>query len=206
MDAPECNATANLTWNSSSCPQPIHPPGAPVVNPYNEFFKFAFGSAIYMVIISLTTIVANGLLLVVFFFDPLKIFRNATTYFLVGLAIVDILTAATQQPMYITCFIMMYITHPDTRTVCTPLLDIAQTISYAAMNASFLIVLAFTVTQYTVVISPLNHARKVTKTRVIICVLAIYVYVKLHCSAHHLAWVSPQISNKRLTIYFTQSS
>ena len=47
------------------------------------------------------------------------------------------------------------------------------------MNASFLLVLASTITQYIVVISPLNHARKVTKTRVIICVLAIYVYVIL---------------------------
>ena len=173
-----CNLTTNFTGNSS-CPQPIPPPSAPLVNPYHEFYKFAFGSAIYMIIVSFTTIVANGLLLVVFFYDPLKIFRNATTYFLIGLALVDILTATTQQPMYATCFIMMYIRHPDTRPTCTPLLEIGQTISLAAINASFIIVLAFTITQYIVVISPLNHARKVTKTRVIICVLAIYVYVAL---------------------------
>lgn len=176
----ECNTTANFTGNFSSCPQPIPaPPPGPIVNPYNEFFKFAFGSAIYMIIVSFINIVANGLLLLVFFFDPLKIFRNATTYFLIGIAFVDIFIAATQQPMYATCFIMMYIRHPDTVKTCTPLLNIGQTMSLTAMNASFLIVLAFTVTQYIVVISPLNHARKVTKTRVIICVLAIYAYVIL---------------------------
>jgi len=177
---PECNITANFTGNVSSCPQPIPAPtSGPIVNPYNEFYKFAFGSAIYMIILSFVNILANGLLLLVFFIDPLKIFRNATTYFLIGIAFVDIFIAATQQPMYSTCFIMMYIRHPDTVKTCTNLLNIGQTISLTAMNASFLIVLAFTVTQYIVVISPLNHARKVTKTRVIICVLAIYAYVIL---------------------------
>ena len=171
---PICNVTTNFTGNSSSCTPPMPPP--PKVHPYDEFYKVAFGSAIYMIIVSFTTIVANGLLLVVFFIDPLKIFRNATTYFLIGLSLVDIFLAATQQPMYATCFIMMYIRHPDTRPTCTPLLDIGQTIALAIMNASFLIVLAFTITQCIVVISPLNHARKVTKTRVIICVLAIYAY------------------------------
>lgn len=119
---------------------------------------------------------ANGLLLLVIFFDPLKIFRNATTYFVVGLAVVDILTAATQEPANATCFIMMYTRHPDTRYTCPQLLSVGQTISKASMNCSFLIVLAFTFTQYVVVISPLNYAQNVTKRRVIICVLAIDVY------------------------------
>ena len=178
----ECNTTANFTGNVSSRPQAIPaPPSGPIVNPYNEFYKFAFGSPIYMIILSFINIVANGLLLLVFFIDPLKSFRNATTYFLFGIAFVDIFIATTQQPMYSTYSIMMYIRHPDAVKTCTNLLNIGQTISLTAMNASFLIVLAFTVTQYIVLISPLNHARKVTKTRVIICVLAIYTYAILFC-------------------------
>ena len=47
---------------------------------------------------------------------------------------------------------------------------------YSFDELLFLIVLAFTLTQYVVVISPLNYAQNVTKRRVIICVLAIYVY------------------------------
>lgn len=58
--------------------------------PYDEFFKFAFGSAIYLLIVSLITIVANDLLLLILVFDPLKIFRNATMCFVVGLAVLDI--------------------------------------------------------------------------------------------------------------------
>ena len=87
-----------------------------------------------------------------------------------------ILTAATQEPAYATCFIMMYARHPDTRYTYPKLLSVRRTISIASMNCSFLIVLAFTFTQYVVVISPLNYAQNVTKRRVIICVLAIYVY------------------------------
>ena len=94
------NFTANFSGNSSSCAQSNRQPSFAIPNPYEEFFKFAFGSAIYILTVSLITIMANGLLLLVFFIDPLKIFRNATTYFLVGLAVVDILTAATQEPAY----------------------------------------------------------------------------------------------------------
>lgn len=171
-----CNFTAHFSGNSSSCAQSNWHPSFAIPNPYEEFFKFAFGSAIYILTVLLITIMANGLLLLVFFFDPLKIFRNATTYFLVGLAVVDILTAATQEPVYATCFIMMYTRHPDTRCTCPKLLSVGQTISIASMICSFLIVLAFTFTQYVVVISPLNYTQNVTKRRVIICVLAIYVY------------------------------
>ncbi|XP_078384856.1 uncharacterized protein LOC144667341 [Oculina patagonica] len=171
-----CNLTANFTGNSSSCPLTIPQPSVAMPNPYREFHKFAFGSAIYIIVVSFTSIVANGLLLLVFFFDPFKVFQNATTYFLIGLALVDILTATTQQPMNATCFIMMYLGHPDTASTCKPLIETGQTISLAAWNASFLIVLAFTVTQYIVVISPLNYALKVTKTRVMLAVISIYAY------------------------------
>ena len=139
---------ANFTGNLSLRPAVQSVPLGPEVSPFDEFFKFAFGSAIYIIIASFVTVLANGLLLVVFFFDPLKTFRTATTYFLISLAFVDILTAASQEPMYATCFIMMYLRHPDTLATCTPLLNVGQVIAVAAMNASFLIVLAFTITQY----------------------------------------------------------
>lgn len=175
-----CNFTTNFTENSSlPCARPLPPSSSSVSSYYDEFFKFAFGSAIFLFISSFASFVANGLLLLVFFFDPLKIFRNAPTYFLAGLAIVDMLTAATEEPMYSTCLMLMYTKQRFNLASCTTLLDIADPISLATINASFLIVFAFTIIQYIVVISPLNHARKVTKTRVIICVFTIYVYAIL---------------------------
>ena len=70
----------------------------------------------------------------------------------------------------------MYTKHRDTATTCPLLLNVGQSIAAVAMNASFPIVLAFTITQCVVVISPLNYALKMTKTRVVICVFAIYAY------------------------------
>ena len=99
--------TANFTGNLSLCPAVQSVPLGPEVDPFDEFFKFAFGSAIYIIIVSFVTVLANGLLLVVFFFDLLKIFGTVITYFLIGLAFADVLTAASQEPMYATCFIMI---------------------------------------------------------------------------------------------------
>ena len=56
-------------------------------------------------------IVASSLLLVTFLVDPLKIFRNPTTNFLIGLAIVDLLTALIQESISATCFMLMYFQH-----------------------------------------------------------------------------------------------
>ena len=169
------NSTTNFTFNTSF----LLPPDNVLENAYKIFFKFAFGSAIYMFIASFLSIIANGLLLLVFLFDPLKIFRNAATYFLVGLSIADILTATTQQPMYATCFTMIYIKHRDTGKTCQTLISVGQHISLVAMNCSFIIVLSFTIAQFIVVISPLNYAQKVTKCHVIICITGIYAYATL---------------------------
>ncbi|XP_022805913.1 uncharacterized protein LOC111343040, partial [Stylophora pistillata] len=70
-------------------------------------------SGSFIIIVSFVTVLANGLLLVVFFFDPSKIFRTTTTYFLIGLAFVDILTTASQEPKYATCFKVTYLRHAD---------------------------------------------------------------------------------------------
>ena len=169
------NSTTNFTFNSSF----LLPPDNVLEDAYEIFFKFAFGSAIYMFIASFLSIIANGLLLLVFLFDPLKIFRKATTYFLVGLSIADILTATTQQPMYATCFTMIYIKHRDTGKTCQTLITVGQHISLVAMNCSFIIVLSFTIALFIVVISPLKYARKVTKCRVIIYIIGIYAYAIL---------------------------
>ena len=164
------NSTTNFTFNSSF----LLPPDNVLEDAYEIFFKFAFGSAIYMFIASFLSIIANGLLLLVFLFDPLKIFRKATTYFLVGLSIADILTATTQQPMYATCFTMICIKHRDTGKTCQTLISVGHHISLVAMNCSFIIVLLFTIAQFIVVISPLNYAQKVTKCRMITCITGIY--------------------------------
>ena len=145
-----------------------------------EFSKAAFGSSIFIIIVSPMTIVANSLLLVTFLVDPLKIFRNPTSYFLIGLAIVDLLTALIQEPIYATCFMLMYFQHPSW-TKCESWMKFAAYFSAFPISISASIVFAFKLTQYVVVASPLKYGRMITKKKAFISVVALYLYHTLIC-------------------------
>ena len=108
-----CNFTTNITavnaWKA--CGAIMQQELA--TDPFVEFRKFAFGSALYMIIVALIAIVANALLLVVFLVDPLKMLRSPPSYFLIGLAMSDLLTALILLPIYSGCFIMLYLQTPQ---------------------------------------------------------------------------------------------
>ena len=164
----------SISSNYSACRKALVE-SASAINPLEDFYKAAFGSSIFIYVVSLTTIVTNSLLLFVFYVDPLKMFRNPTTFFLIGLAIVDLLTALVQELIFATCFMLLYFQHPD-RKRCVPFMDAGRYFGACTMTASFLIVFAFTVTQYIAVSSPLKYSRLVTKKKVLICVAVIYLY------------------------------
>ena len=134
----------NVSGNDSACKEAILQ-SATAINPFGDYYKAAFGSFIFITIVSLTTVLTNGLLLFVFYVDPVKIFRNPTTFFLIGLAIVDLITALVQEPIFATCFMFLYFRHPLTEK-CQPLANAGKYLGAFAMTASFLIVFAFTVT------------------------------------------------------------
>ena len=144
-------------------------------NPYAAFFRVVFGSSIFIVIVSFITVVANSCLLLAFFVDPLKMFRNPTTYFLIGLAIADLLSALVQEPIYAACFMLLYFQSPSAKK-CPPFMAFGKQFVSTTMTVSFIIVFAFTLTQYIVVSSPLKYARLVTKKKVLIGIATIYVY------------------------------
>ena len=131
--------------------------GLAAVNPYAAFFSVAFGSSIFIVIVSFITVVANSCLLLAFFVDPLKMFRNPTTYFLIGLAIADLLSALVQEPIYAACFMLLYFQSPSAKK-CPPFMAFGKQFVSITMTVSFIIVFAFTLTQYIVVSSPLKYA------------------------------------------------
>ena len=174
-----CNFTANVTIsnNSITCgtEQEIF------TDPYAEWARFAFGSAIYMIVVSFITIVANALLLLVILIDPLKTFKNSTSYFLIGLAISDLLTAMIQLPLTSSCFIFYYLQGPEQGlNLCAEIfIELGQTQTAITLTVSFLIVFAFTFTQFVIVSSPLKYARLVTSRKVGIWVVILYVYCVL---------------------------
>jgi len=171
----------STTGNHSTCTESVQS-GTPA-DPFADFYPVAFGSSIFIIVVSFTTVLANSFLLLAFYVDPLKIFRNPTTYFLIGLALVDLLTALVQEPIYATCFMLLYFKNP-LRRKCSPLMDAGKYFAAFTMTVSFLIVFAFTVTQYIVVSSPLNYARLVTNRKVLISVVAIYLYSAMFWCMH----------------------
>ena len=133
-------------------------------NPYTAFFRVVSGSSIFIVIVSFITVVANSCLLLAFFVDPLKMFRNPTTYFLIGLAIADLLSALVQEPIYAACFMLLYFQSPSAKK-CPPFMAFGKQFVSITMTVSFIIVFSFTLTQYIVVSSSLKYARLVTKKK-----------------------------------------
>ena len=144
-------------------------------NLYATFFPVASGSSIFIVIAFFITVMANSCLLLAFFVDPLKMFRNPTTYFLIGLTLADMLTALVQEPIYAACFMLLYFQSPSAKK-CPPFMAIGKQFASTTMSVSFIIDFSFTLTQYIVVSSPLKYARLVTKKKVLIGVATIYLY------------------------------
>ena len=176
-----CNFTTNITavkeWEA--CGTIMQQELA--TDPFVEFRKFAFGSALYMIIVALIAIVANALLLVVFLVDPLKMLRSPPSYFLIGLAMSDLLTALILLPIYSGCFIMLYLQTPQSGLLlCRDvLLHVGLTQGGIALTISYLVVSAFSFTQLVVVSSPLKYGRMISSTKSIICVLVLYLYAIL---------------------------
>ena len=200
------NQTCNNSWasnssneldqtvsgNYSACKEAIFQSAA-AIDPFEDYYKAAFGSSLFIAVVSFTTVLTNSLLLFVFYVDPLKMFRNPTTFFLIGLAIVDLLTALVQEPIYATCFMLVYFQHPSV-TKCGPFANAGRYFGAFAMTASFLIVFAFTVTQYIVVSSPLKYSRLVTKKKVLFSIAVVYLYSAIFWCLH-LMGVSPNVQN-----------
>ena len=77
----------------------------------------------------------------------------------------------------------LYFQHP-LRKKCGPLVNTVRYLGAFAMTASFLIVFAFTVTQYIVVSSPLKYGRLITKRKVFISITVIYLYSAIFWCLH----------------------
>ena len=142
--------------------------------------KFEFASAILLVILSVLTILANGLLLGAVWKDPLKCFRSPTTYFVIGLAIADLLTATTTEPFFAAFYFMRHLYGPEQALTRHEwplrLYNVGQLISTVTISSSFIIVLALTWSQYIAISFPHKYKLWVTRSRVIFVTVASVVY------------------------------
>lgn len=163
--------------NSSNTSDPILPCTARPQ--YADWLTAAFAASIYTLILSVLTLVTTSPLLVVFIKNPMRTFRTPTAYFLAGIATADFVTALVVEPCLYFCHFRMYLKGVyDTfnRVTCSKIFSIAVSTSVVTLNASYFTVLAFTVTQYLAVASPMKMARYITAKSVLIIQAFIWIY------------------------------
>ena len=140
------------------------------------------GSAIMLSILSPVTVISNALLLTAIYRDPLKCFRTPMTYFVAGLAVVDLLTGAIVEPLFA---IYYYMDFTDLKTppggAYQLLHRIAGIISTVTITMSFFIVLALSVCQYIAVTYPHQFKEIISKNRVLGFLTVSCVYITTFC-------------------------
>ena len=133
-------------------------------------------TGIVLTILSPVTVISNALLLFTIFKDPLKCFRTSPTYFIVALALVDLITGIFIEPFFIMDRLVRYIRW-SFRLVSEPYKSLSffgGMFSYVGLNASFLFVLGLIVSQFISITYP--HRAIVTTRRVLACAILSCVY------------------------------
>lgn len=139
-----------------------------------------FAAGIYLSIVAPLTILANCLMLYVLLKSQLKASKTPVTGFLIGLALADITTALVSAPCLIYCYLQLNlkgIQHDETREFCNRVLfELVRVTAPIPINISFLTILMFTFVQYLALVSPMKIARRVTRKKVIMSQVVIWVY------------------------------
>lgn len=147
------------------------------------YMQFELASAALLVVMSALTISTNVLLLSAIWKDPLKCFRTPTTYFIIGLAAMDLLTATSTEPFFAIFYFLRYLQGPQEALARHPWLvriyEIGQHVSTVTISTSFLIVLALSWSQYIAIRYPHRYKIWVTRKRVVVSTVLILVYFLL---------------------------
>lgn len=152
-----------------------------VDNSFANYFRVELATAVILVGLSPLTVAANSLLLSAIYKDPLRCFRTPTTYFIVGLALSDLVTGLIVEPSFIIKY-LAHNTHCGLRANCKPsngymvIYRIGGIISTIAISSSFIVVLALSISQYTAITYPHKYKKIVTKNRVMVCVFMSWLY------------------------------
>ena len=141
------------------------------------YLKTQLATAICLMCLSPITIISNVLLLLIIFRDPLKCFRSPVTYFIVALALVDISTGIVIEPFFVMDRMLQYLTW--SLILYEPYISLSRfgvILSSVTLNASFLLVLGLTVSQYIAITYPHRYRSIVTTPRVLACICVSCLY------------------------------
>lgn len=138
--------------------------------------------AIILCILSPITVVSNALLLTAIYKDPLRCFRTPMSFFIVGLAVADLLVGLTVEPFFAAYYIAGFSNLKEKPGPIYMVINkIGGVISTIAISVSFFVVLALSVCQYIAVTYPHQFKTIVSRNRVL-CFLAVTsVYITGFC-------------------------
>lgn len=143
------------------------------------YTKTEFASAIILTILSPVSVLANVLVLVAVYMDPLKCFRKPTTVFVLNLSVADLICGLIVEPSFAFKYYTRYLgqaSSAELRKLAGAFYVAGGTISTATLSSSFLLVLQLSVVQYVAIGYPHKYKSFITKSRALFCVLATWVY------------------------------
>ena len=140
------------------------------------YWEIGFYFSFFLIATSFITVVANILLLLVLYKDPLKSFRTPVNNFVISLALVDLLAAVTCQPFSAACFLMVHYKNPSTEICLYYLEEYFSAVTRVIWKISPFLIFSLTVVQLIIVASPLRLARKVSLKKTAVTATAIWIY------------------------------
>lgn len=148
---------AGADWNNSS------------PRTWSTFLTVRFSSGVFLVILALATIIANGALLMSMRRNAMRCLRTPTSYFFVSLGVADLLTGMLVESTLAICHLTEYGT-------CRAEMHMIQVLPPMVTNASFLIVLLMSVSQYLAISHPHTYRWLVNKRRVALALVLAVCY------------------------------
>lgn len=147
---------------------------------YSSYLTTLYISAFLLSFLSPITVVSNSLLLVAIYRDPFKAFRTPVTYFIISLALVDLVTGLVVEPFFAAYYFACYFYKTlSPGKVFDYLFQTGAFVSLVMLSSSFILVLALTTTQYIAITFPHKYRRFFTKKRVLGSVTCCFVYFSI---------------------------
>ena len=144
------------------------------------YMKFELVSTVFLCLMSIIAVVPNCLLLTAIWRNPGKSFRTASTSFVIGLAIADLLTGLTTEPVFATYYLGRYLTtyhnHDSPTELLSTFYNVGSSVSTIAITSSFVIVLVLTWSQVIAVSYLHKYKLWVTQKRAVVCVVSTSAY------------------------------
>lgn len=130
-----------------------------------------FVSGVFLGVLAIATIVANIGLMATLWNRRKRPLKTPTMYFVFGIAVTDLTTSLVVEPAFSICYMSS-----DLSTCQTEIMELIQILPRLFVNSSFLLVLFLSWSHFLAVACPHFYKRSVTKLRVTVLVLGVFVY------------------------------